>query len=128
MMVGTIVKTLTFPGLLSTPVNIVTRGLGATFITRNTNQLSTESTELNFVKTSDVSSPRDLYQFESSEGSGFQCQLCMKMFSRRVDGKNHCETVHFPGAFEYTCEYCNVRFKSNNTYKLHKSRKHKIVP
>ena len=51
MMVGTIVKTFTFLGLLSTLVNIVLRDLGATFNTRNTNQISIESTELNFVKT-----------------------------------------------------------------------------
>ena len=46
-MAGTIVRTLTFQGLLSTLVNIVTKGLRATFITRNTNQISIESTELN---------------------------------------------------------------------------------
>ena len=79
-----------------------------------------------FLPSDEIKSPEDLYQYVVKFGSGFQCVICQKTFTRRNDGWNHCENLHFPGTFEYACEHCDERFRSNLHYKKHKSNKHRV--
>ena len=73
----------------------------------------------------DIASPEDLYQYiEKCEG-GFQCSICSKVFTRRYEGRSHCESVHFPNYFEYQCEVCGESFKSKKTYFNHKQYNHR---
>lgn len=69
--------------------------------------------------------PEELNQYIVKNDSGYYCSICLKEFKHRKDGRDHCEAIHFKDCFEYTCEFCGVKLKSNNSYKTHKSRKHR---
>eukprot|EP00088_Acartia_fossae_P013059 TRINITY_DN16761_c0_g1_i1.p1 TRINITY_DN16761_c0_g1~~TRINITY_DN16761_c0_g1_i1.p1 ORF type:complete len:121 (+),score=38.66 TRINITY_DN16761_c0_g1_i1:3-365(+) len=54
-----------------------------------------------------------------------ECTLCMKAFSQQHSAVDHIESVHFPGSFVYTCEFCDQQFDNKMGYKNHLRRKHK---
>jgi len=72
-----------------------------------------------------ITSPEDLYQYIERCEEGHRCTICSKVFTRRYEGRSHCESVHFPNYFEYKCEFCEESFKSKKTYFNHKQYKHK---
>ena len=59
--------------------------------------------------------------------SMFECTLCDQAKNRqRNNVLNHVESVHFPGNFLYSCEYCQKEFVSKNARNVHISRNHKF--
>ena len=57
----------------------------------------------------------------------YECTLCDQAKNRqRNNVLNHVESVHFPGNFLYSCEYCQKEFVSKNARNVHISRNHKF--
>jgi len=76
-------------------------------------------------KACSLESPDDLYQYIVKSSSGFSCTLCSKNFGNRRDGRNHCEAIHFPNTFDYTCNLCSKSHNSKNSLNIHMTRYHK---
>jgi len=74
---------------------------------------------------STFSSPDELFQFvgkslEKTPGvHDTFCTICQKRFPWRSAVRNHVESVHFPGMFEYPCHICNKVMSSNSSLKTH---------
>eukprot|EP00092_Neocalanus_flemingeri_P013560 GFUD01014623.1.p1 GENE.GFUD01014623.1~~GFUD01014623.1.p1 ORF type:complete len:363 (-),score=97.22 GFUD01014623.1:116-1204(-) len=77
----------------------------------------------NKVKT--IQSPEDLYEFVVKLDSGYSCTICQKQFGTKRDGRNHCESLHFPTSFAYNCNFCGKSYNSKNTLNVHQTRHHK---
>jgi len=55
----------------------------------------------------------------------YKCTLCEKQNSQKINVRNHIESVHFPGHFNYNCHHCKKTFKTKNALCLHVSRVHR---
>ena len=56
-------------------------------------------------------------------GKGFKCTKCGKILvGGKTNGTRHVEAAHFPGTFEYECEFCGKKLNSGQQLSLHKSR------
>ena len=71
------------------------------------------------------SSPDELFQFvgkSAKKTPGVHdtfCTICQKRFPWKSAVRNHVESVHFSGMFEYPCHICNKVMSSNNSLKSH---------
>ena len=65
--------------------------------------------------------PRGLYQFVAHEleGKGYYCTICSKSLPKRMEVRNHIESIHFPDIFCYQCNVCAKEFRSKNALKVH---------
>jgi len=54
----------------------------------------------------------------------YKCTLCEKQNSQKINVRNHIESVHFPGHFNYNCHHCKKTFKTKNALCTHVSRVH----
>jgi len=76
-------------------------------------------------------SPEELLQFvvRSDEDNKFQCSICGKFKAvRKGLVRNHIESIHFPGVFTYSCEFCQKDFQGRNALAVHNSEKHPTRP
>ena len=55
----------------------------------------------------------------------FQCNLCWKSAKQKIHIKNHIEAKHLEG-IEIPCPICGQKFRSSNSFFIHKSRFHKV--
>ena len=54
---------------------------------------------------------------------GFKCILCGKILAgNKAEGRWHVEAVHFPGTYEYECEFCGKKLNSEKQFSNHRSR------
>lgn len=58
-----------------------------------------------------------------TNGGLFQCNLCGKSANQKIHIKNHIEAKHLEG-IEIPCPICGKKFRSNNSFFIHKSRFH----
>ena len=58
-------------------------------------------------------------------GSEWKCMICNATYRYHSKAFNHVEANHFQDDFVYSCEYCSETFKTQNSYSVHLSRKHK---
>jgi len=74
--------------------------------------------------------PEELYQFVAKEPSDkmhepdYKCSICTKRFPNRVAVRNHIESIHFPGMFEYFCNICGKKMASKSAINYHMSVSH----
>ena len=65
-------------------------------------------------------------QFEElvvKENNTYRCTVCQKTMSHKTNMKNHLE-VHLTG-LSYNCQLCEMTFRSNNLFSVHKTKYHK---
>jgi len=62
---------------------------------------------------------------KSSDGLGWQCNICGKICSQKVNLTKHVESVHFPNSFSYDCRHCGETFNTKNKLYVHVQRTHK---
>ena len=65
-------------------------------------------------------------QFEElvvKENNTYRCTVCQKTMSHKTNMKNHLE-VHLTG-LSYECQLCEMTFRSNNLFSVHKTKYHK---
>jgi transposase-like protein len=70
---------------------------------------------------------RYVERVEPGEGGRpkYRCTICGKMNGQKAHTENHVESIHFPGAFQYTCRYCADTFTGRNKLYLHVNQFHK---
>ena len=54
-----------------------------------------------------------------------QCKLCQNIFYNSSTAVKHVENIHFPGQFQYSCQFCSEVFDGRNKLHIHVSRFHK---
>jgi len=64
------------------------------------------------------------YISKSEQTSSWQCTICGKECTQKVNLIKHVETVHFPDSFTHECKYCGETFNTKNKL-YHHVRKHK---
>ena len=53
----------------------------------------------------------------------FKCTICEKTIQgKKKNGMVHVEAIHFPGTFQYECEFCGKKLNSMRQLGNHKSR------
>ena len=67
-----------------------------------------------------------LHQFVDRHHQGlFYCTLCEKTAATRRDVRNHVESIHYPNAFAYNCQFCGKTLKTKKARDWHMSKNHK---
>ena len=57
--------------------------------------------------------------------AGYRCKLCDKaVVTRKTDMTYHIESIHFPGTFSYSCNYCDAVLDGRNKMRKHIARHH----
>ena len=74
-------------------------------------------------------SPEELFQFvgktEKTPGvPDTYCTICQKRFPGRAAVRNHVESVHFPGIFNYPCHTCHKILYSKSALNTHITTNH----
>ena len=54
-----------------------------------------------------------------------QCKLCENIFYNSSTAVKHVENIHFPGQFQYSCQFCSEVFDRKNKLYQHVSKFHK---
>ena len=71
--------------------------------------------------------PSDLLQYvkKSVTDGKYHCSLC-GVFSHKYSSctRNHVESKHFPNAFAYPCDECDLILSTKTSFNLHRSRTH----
>ena len=78
---------------------------------------------------STFTSPEELFQFvgktEKTPGvPDTYCTICQKRFPGRAAVRNHVESVHFPGMFNYPCHTCHKILYSKSALNTHITTTH----
>ena len=55
----------------------------------------------------------------------FFCTICQKTAATRRDVRNHVESIHYPDAFAYDCQFCDKTLKTKKARDWHMSNNHK---
>ena len=54
----------------------------------------------------------------------FMCSLCGKINAQKIHTLNHIESIHYPGTYEYSCKYCDLKFNGRNKLYIHVNQAH----
>lgn len=74
----------------------------------------------------EIVDPDQLHQFVDRHHQGlFYCTLCEKTAATRRDVRNHVESIHYPNAFVYHCQFCGKTLKTKKARDWHMSKNHK---
>ena len=57
---------------------------------------------------------------ESSKA--YTCNICWKSFAAKGASELHIEGVHFPGTFEYHCNYCGAVLNTKKKFYHHTNK------
>ena len=61
------------------------------------------------------------YYLEHVGPRQFKCTICEKTIQgKKSDGMRHVEAIHYPGTFQYECEYCRKKLNSKSQLANHK--------
>ena len=64
-------------------------------------------------------------KFAEGENMGrFQCTLCGKISRFKWRAVMHVESIHFPGSYEYECDYCGEKFDTRKKWSHHQTKVH----
>ena len=70
--------------------------------------------------------PDQLHQFVDRQDQGlFFCTICHKTAATRRDVRNHVESIHYPDAFVYDCQFCGKTMRTKKARDWHMSKNHK---
>ena len=72
---------------------------------------------------------QDLHEYikKLAEGENmgkFQCTLCGKISRFKSRAVMHVESIHFPGSYEYECDYCGEKFDTRKKWSHHQTKVH----
>ena len=76
----------------------------------------------------DLVDPEQLHQFVDRQHQPpglFFCTICHKTAATRRDVRNHVESIHYPDAFVYKCQFCGETMKTKRARDWHMSKNHK---
>ena len=70
----------------------------------------------------EIVDPDQLHQFVDRHHQGlFYCTICEKTAATRRDVRNHVESIHYPNAFVYDCQFCGKTLKTKVGQKINKA-------
>ena len=76
-----------------------------------------------------VLNPDDLYNFCVRDETGqnkWTCSICYEFSNQgRQRVRNHVESKHYPGTFQYSCEKCEKVCNTKKALEVHNSEKHR---
>ena len=72
---------------------------------------------------------QDLHEYikrvtEGENRGKYQCNLCGKISTYKSQALMHVESIHFPGTYEYQCDYWEEKFDTRYKWLNHRNHVH----